>query len=124
MARQAAEVLGPLIRRQHEHVPVVVPDEPHLGIQKRTVLAVPDRVVDDQKGRGTVIAMAHRHVAVEGLDALMQPLLGGREKSDVVLGGRQDVARIVRGLEHASPRVWEPAAYEKPKRAATQPRIV
>ena len=70
------------------------------------MFAVPDRVVDDQKRHGTAIAMAHRHFTVEGFGALIQPLLGGGEKSDVVFCCRQDVARIVRGkanfLQHFS----------------------
>ena len=39
------------------------------------------------------VAMAHRHVAVEGFGALVQPLLGRGEESDVVLCCWQDVPR-------------------------------
>src|SRR5215207_5989878 len=97
VACQVTGLLGTYIRRQHEYVPLIEPYEVHLGIQERAMFAVPDRVVDDQKRQSTAIAMAHRHFAVEGLGALIEPLLGGGEKSNVVLCRWQDVARIIRG---------------------------
>jgi hypothetical protein len=54
-------------------------------------------VVDDQKRHGVAIAMPRRHFTVEGFGALIQPLPGCGEKGDVVLRGRQDIARVVRG---------------------------
>src|SRR5262249_18061649 len=66
--------------------------------EERPTLAVPDRVIDDEERRRTAIAVAFRHLAVEGLGALLQPLLGCSEKRDVVLRRSPDVARIV-GLQ-------------------------
>src|SRR5215217_9372181 len=96
MACQVTGLLGTYISCQHEHVPLIKPYEVHLGIQERTMFAVPDRVVDDQKRYGVAIAMARRHIAVEGFSALVQPLFGGGEKSDIVFRRWQDVARIIR----------------------------
>jgi hypothetical protein len=97
MACQVTGLLGTCIRRQHEYVPLIEPYQVHLGIQERTVFAVPDRVVDDQKRHGMAVAMAHRHFTVEGFGALIQPLFGCSEKSDIVLCFWQDVARIICG---------------------------
>ena len=96
MASQVTALLGTYVRCQHEYVPVIEPYELQLGIQKRTMFAVPDRVVDDQKGQGSAIAMALRHFTVEGFGALIQPLPGFGEKGDVVFCRRQDVAGIIR----------------------------
>src|SRR5215213_7344815 len=84
MACQVASLLGTYIRRQHEDIPLIEPDEVHLGIQERTMFAVPDCVVDDQKRHGMAIAMARRHFTVEGLGPLVQPLFGCSEKRDII----------------------------------------
>lgn len=60
------------------------------------MLAVPDRLIDDQEGGGTAIAMACRHIAVEGLGALLKPVFGRGEEGDVVVGRAHYVALIVR----------------------------
>jgi len=41
--------------------------------------------------------MTHRHFTVEGFGALIQPLFGCSEKSDIVFRRWQDVARVIRG---------------------------
>jgi hypothetical protein len=76
MARQAAQFLGPRIRGQHQHVPILEADKVHLGTEEHAMLAVPDRVVDNEERRGTAMAVAFRPLAVERLGALLKPLLG------------------------------------------------